>query len=444
MKSASGAYDFRYLIVNYEQSNFSVSQNIWVEDARSQIVAIRSNTTAPPVSQTHKKSSIAIGAIVGIIVAAVVLVLLAALAAFFIISKRRKRRREKENPKKVDDDPFRKAEMDGTGKPPIGELYAEGKVGEVDSTSKVEMQGSQPGLSLNDQKNTAEIEGSTGGAEMEGTKGGVEMEGSTLRAEMAGDHVPPVELYAGPQGLFELPSPNTSDSELASPISSNGQRTSRLSATWKQRQKAMPRLPGAESRNISPDAYFSNQRVGQESRSRGTPQSLTPNDISSPSSENRERRPSGSSSNPISSPSSDHRPRRPSGAFHQPRSGLEAPSRSTTPMEVSSQSSESRERRPGRGNALDRRMESNISNQASPIGVPSPTDGAGRLARADSAEEWNRRLASRERRASPQSPDALSPMSPVERRPSPLGENSRSRTPRSSPLAEKPSQGNFF
>jgi len=332
-----------------------VSQNLWIEDNPEHIVALRSiNSTTTPVAGPSKKSSgISIGAIVGIIVAAVLTLLLAAVATFFILRRRRKRRKEAEK-KDEDEDPFRKPEMDGTGKPPIGELYNEGKLGEVDSSSKVEMQGSQPGISLNDKKNMAEIEGSRGGAEMEGTTGGTEMEGQRLRAEMAGDHLAPVELDAGPQGLTELPSPNTSNSELPSPISSGNERRSGLSATWSRRQKPTPKLPGPESSDISPDAEAPGRRSGAGMWTgrlpRGSPSSLTPNEVSSRSSDSRERRLSQPSPNPIPSPRSDNRHLRPS-----PRNtGLEIPSRSTTPNDVSSQSSGSRERQQTRDNVPDR------------------------------------------------------------------------------------------
>ena len=355
-----------------------------------------------------------------------------------------------------EEEPFRKPEMDGNSKPPIGELYAEGKLGEVDSSSKVEMQGSEPGVSAADKKNLAEFEGSRGGFEMEGTAGGMEMEANRLRAEMAGDHLAPVELDAGSHGLSELPSPNTSNSELPSPLSPSSRRRTALSASWSRRQKPIPRPPDSDTSDISAD-----DRNGPGTRngrmSRGTSRSLTPHGISFPSSEARGRRPSQPTPNSLSSPSIDghhHQSSDPS----QRNLGLEIPSRSTTPMEVSSQSSRSRERERTRGNRTERRVES-ASNRPSPLGLSSPSNHGSR--RADSTEDWNRGQAVGERSSTPRSPEVWSPVSPSDRspaseswemvdrrRPSPLGNTSRSGTPRSDQgmsreRSPKP-PGNFF
>ena len=441
--------------MNYERSNFSVAQNLWVENAPQHILPIASiNSTTPAVTTSQKSSGISIGAIVGIVVGVVVLLLLAAAAAFFVIRGRRKKIKEAGKSEVEEDDPFRKAEMDGNGKPPIGELYAEGKAGEVDSSSKVEMQGSQPGASAVDKKNMAEIEGSRGGVEMEGTVGGMEMEGSRLRAEMAGDHLAPVELDAGSHGLSELPSPNTSNSEFQSPLSSSSNRRTGLSARWSRRQKPIPKQPDSESSDISAD----DRNGARSGRMPGrTPRSLTSNGISSPSPDSRGRQPSlpSPNSNPSFSYDSGHLQ---SSSLSQRNPGLEVPSRSLTPMEVSSQSSGSRERQRTRGHLPERQVES-VSSQPSPVGLSSPSNTTSR--RADSAENWNRGQENRERSSTPRSPEAWSPVSPSDRspaneswemvdrrRPSPLGNASRSGTPRST--QERPREGsplppgNFF
>ena len=434
-------HDSRYLIVDYERSNFSVSQNSWVENAPQHIIPIKSiNSTSPPSPQHPKSSGISIGAIVGIIVAAVVLLIFAAVAAFFIIRRRRKKREAEKKKEEEEDDPYRKPEMDGNGKPPIGELYTEGKLGEVDSTSKVEVQGSQPDIAGQVKANMAEVEGSRGGAEVEGTTGGAEMEGSHLRAEMAGDHYAPVELDAGPQGLYEMPSPGTSNSELPSPLSPSSEGRSGLSPTWSRRQKPTPRLPDTESSDTATDSDPQGRRNGPGFRpsrpARGPQRSRTPNDVSSPSSNSSERRPNLPSPNLRPSQNSDSRGLLPDAASLRD-AARDTPTRTSTPREVSSQSSGSRERQRRPSNGLDRRMG---PNRGPPLGQSSTSDQI--LRRADSGEEGNRRFASRERSLTPRSPDTRSPGSPGgieswERRPSPLGNNvPLSGSPRAGPQAQ--------
>ena len=307
----------------------------------------------------------------------------------------------------MDDDPYRKAEMDGAGKPPIGELYQEGKLGEVDSSSKVEMQGSQPGLAA-EKRHLAEIEGSRGGAEIEGTGGGMEMEAGRLRAEMAGDHLAPVELDAGPQGLHELSTPNTSNSELPPPSKKNNERKSALPSPWNRRRKSTPRYPDSAS---SEDAATPNRRTGAVAWTGRKPRSPTPNDTSL----SQVYQPSGPS------------PR---------NTGLEVPSPSTTPPDVSSQSSSSRERPPNRGFGPSQHL-SRPSNRASPLSSSiHPTQN---LRDTDSSSDWDRREPN-----PPGSPDIWSPVSPSDRSPdndgsgmeerlmlSPVGNEPRRGTPRS-------------
>jgi hypothetical protein len=71
----------RYLIADYERSNFSISQCQWVENAAQNIIAIPSidgtanATTAPP-------SSLGTGAVVGIVVGGILLLVLGGLFAY--------------------------------------------------------------------------------------------------------------------------------------------------------------------------------------------------------------------------------------------------------------------------------------------------------------------------------------------------------------------------
>ena len=360
------AHSSRYLVVNYEQSNFSVSQNIWKENAPTEILAIdAANSTKPPnITKVQTKSNaISTGAIIGIAVAAVVLIILAAVAAFFCIRRRRKRRKEKA---KVDEvELFQKPEMDGTGKGPVGELYAEGKSGEVDSSSKVEMQGSEVKLSAYD-KNRAEMEGTRGGAEMAGTSGGVEMQGSRLNAEMDGTGTAPVEMYAGPHGLYELPSPPAAEAEgsdVPSPL--GGSRRTRRSgvASWSRRQKPTPSLPQSESSGISPDSEDPDRRSGASiwtaRRARDT---ASHQDISSPISESSRNR------------------QRSRGDLLTQR--LESASRSKPPPEISSPRDSSRER-------PRRTREGTYTRNTA---ASSTSDGSNRDRLDRGADAWNQRF----------------------------------------------------
>jgi hypothetical protein len=415
-----------------------------VENAQSNIVAIRAaNSTNPLITKTTQNSGISPGAIVGIIVGVVVGLLLAGAGAAYFIIKKRRRRREESETKKEEEEGFRKAEMDGTSKPPIGELYSGNKLGEADSSSKIEMQGSQPDIAGYD-KNKAEMEGSKGGVEMEGTKSGVEMEGSRLRAEMDGDYLSPVEMYAGPQGLYELPSPATSSSELPSPLNPGNERRSGASR-WSRKSKPVPKLPESASSDVSPDAETPGRGMWG---SRRPPRSLIPDDVSSPSSGSRDRRPSGPSAHSAASPSSASRDSHASDPS-QRGSQLEVPSRTNTPGGGQLPASNRRERQRHAGNALDRRMQNR-----SPLGVSSTSDSND--SRGDNAEQWNRSIGtsgrvapSRSQNTSPFDSPSDESMEMVDRRrPSPLSSGG---TPRTSPPAERTARGgspmppaNFF
>ena len=378
----------RYLIVNYESSNFSVSQNVWAENAPSEILAIRTaNSTAPPAPKSTKKSGISTGGIIGVIAAIAVLAIIAAVTAIFIIRRKRKRRKEEEAKKVDEDDPYRKAEMDGNGKPPVGELYTEGKFGEVDSSSKVEMQGSQPTVP-HDDKNRAEIEGSKGGVEMEGTKGGVEMEGGRLRAEMDGDHLAPVEMYAGPHGLYEMPSPITSNSDLPSPMSSSNERSSRSPVGWSHRNKPVPGLPvSGSSDDIEYGAKGNGSELWNGRRPRGQRQSSRSNEVSSPSTGTGEL------------------------ASYSPRSTrLNVPSRTNSPMHIASQSSPARDQQQQKWRKESTSSRNNLTN----LSTSSDEAGSG----SSNGEQWNRRFDSRDRILPSNTPPDMSPVKSKDRGPS--------------------------
>ncbi|KAL9130634.1 MAG: hypothetical protein Q9217_001248 [Psora testacea] len=286
-----------YLIVDYERSNFSISQSLFESNAPQRIIAIPStNNTAPGVTRIQQSSSFPIGAIIGIVVASVVLAL-AGIAAFLGIRRRRQRKRWEEHEKRKAEefDPMAKPEMDGSGKPTVGELYAEGKLGtEMDSKGMNEMEGSRGGFYNNAKK----------AAEMEGTKGGHEMH--------AGDVTSPVEMWAGPDGLVEMPSPHPGDSGRPSPASripssskserpspasaSDSNRRSTRALSWSRRDRPLPSLPRNQSDISSPTDEPPGERGSDadlwgsrhSSRPTGPPRAITPQDFSSPSSRGRE------------------------------------------------------------------------------------------------------------------------------------------------------------
>ena len=374
----------RYLIVDYERSNFSISQSLFESNAPQQIIAISSaNTTAPGITKTQQSSSFPIGAIIGIVVAIVVLALAGIVAFFFIRRRRRRRRLEEYERKKAEEfDPLAKPEMDGSGKPPIGELSTEDKSGaEMDSKAMTEMEGSNDGF-YNAAKLHAEMEGSRGGAEIEGTKGGHEMH--------AGDVPTPVEMWAGPEGLFELPTPPSQDSRRPSP----GSRTPSSSASGR------PSIASRSDSNRRSSRLLSWGRRNQPNSSLLRNES---SEVSSPASELPSQRESGTDT---WSPRGSSRPT--------------PPLQAATPQDISSPSSRSRERA-RRGDDLTRRLESSSRNHSTThFSVSSPTSES-------SQDRWNTRFGTH-LRESTASGDAMSPSS----------SDSRSRERRLPPIPSEP------
>lgn len=185
--------------MDYERRNFSVSQNVWREKSTPQIVpiaAVDNGTDTAMIPSSGDRRSISAGGIAGVVLGIVVGVVAAALIAFFILRKRRRTRREKEAADILaakateGSSPFQKAEMDGSGKDPSGELDA---TPEAQDCSVLEKDGEAA---------TAEVEGSNGGAEISGdTTWSVEKRGQLPDTE-------PVEMDAGSggsNGLSEAP-----------------------------------------------------------------------------------------------------------------------------------------------------------------------------------------------------------------------------------------------
>ena len=328
----------RYLIVNYEHSNFSVSQNSWAPNAPSQIISLpaNSNATTSKITKTTTPShKISTGAIIGIIVAVAVLIIASAIALFYFFKRRRDRKNTGKDETHGDEmNPLQKPEMDATpaGKGPFDDSPYNPKLGEemegskpdlVDIRKGSEMEGSNPDLAA---KLKSEMEGDAGAmraevpgsggvlraeapgsegtfrAEAEGSRGGWEMDGAqgTLRAEMPVPTFAPVELYAGEHGLYEMPSP-LSGSDRPSPISSPHSPERRPGAkSWNRRQADLPRSPRSGSDISSPDDDVSGRsRVSPQSQSRErhgsaggtagsgasrgtTPTNLSPSDESDP------------------------------------------------------------------------------------------------------------------------------------------------------------------
>lgn len=356
--------------MNYEHSNFSVSQSNFVENSTPQLIALRSaNSTTSPLIKT-KQNKFPVGAIIGIVVA-IVIIAFFSIAAFFLVRRRRRRRRleayeaQKREQEEVYD-PMGKVEMDGSGKPFLGEMYgSEAKFNEIESQDRLEMDGSK-GV---DNKARAEMEGSKGGAEMDGSKEDsrlrAEMAGSETHAEMEGNNAGPIEMWAGDFGMssHELATPDGEESGQPSPIGSTWDRRTRM-ASWGRKHKHN------RSRKDSDTSGISSQNESSSARDSG----------SGPEPWNNRRQ----------------RPRVP---------GLKSPPQAASP---SISQGSSRERRQRGGAALTRRLEGSSKHPPSQdVSLPSDNPISGD---ESEPERWNRGFGS-DARSSPRdlsSPSSLS------------------------------------
>lgn len=341
----------RYLIVDYERSNFSISQSLFEANNPEQLVALPpAGNSTTDVSDTAS-SSLSLGAIIGIVIGAVALLIVAGVAAFFILRRRKRRRQAQEAEVKRAGEPVdpmeAKAEMPDNSSAPLAGLYSPGKQAAfTDPKSTNEMEGTE-GEYFNQAKLHAEMEGSKGGAEMEGANG---FQGPPGLHEMQAAHLaPPIEMWAGSHGLQELPSPIPSDSGRPSPASPGGKRRSgRLS--WRRNGGARSPLAGGESSGVSSPTEQNNS--GRDSEQEG-------------------RRPGGF---PTSASSS-------------------------MPMASHSRGGE----RARRGDELTRRMESGGRSQgSSQVSLASPISGDSEQDRTRGwpnrgADHWNNRFGSRPR-----------------------------------------------
>ncbi len=215
----------RYLIANYEHSNFSISQRIWPEDSASsgttpaQIVAIApvistngeatsanasanrststsasksasaSTSTSTSTTKPHAQTKFPRGTISSVAASAVFFGILVASIYFYVARKRNQRRRRASTKTEADTESYHKAEMDGNGRI-LGELEAlDIGVPEMDcDSSRMEMQGSDASSSAFDRPRT-------------------ELQGSNVSAELEGDILVAVEKCVRPVGMAELAPP---------------------------------------------------------------------------------------------------------------------------------------------------------------------------------------------------------------------------------------------
>ena len=285
-----------YLVVDYERSNFSVSQCLFEGNKPSELIGI-----AP--AHNDSKSPLSTGAIVGIVIALAVVLALSGLGAFFFIRHRKRKRKLEEEKKQIEEeeaiDPrSQKAELAGIPKPQLNELYGEYKPGvEADTRDVNEMEGSH-GVFGNDAKLRAEMEGSRGGAEMDVRKSRMAVRKSTKNA--------PIEMWAGSHGLYDDQlSPHAEESSRPSPPSkmpssgsgrpspsslSSNPRDRRFS--WRRRQLSGHSMTQDGSSGISSptddlpleDEIDRDGDRRQRSRPRYPPKAVTSQDISPQSS----------------------------------------------------------------------------------------------------------------------------------------------------------------
>ena len=208
----------RYLTVDYERGNFTVSQCVFNEGAQEDVVIIHplgyvapNNGTANPdgtsVTSNTKSSSFPIGAIVGVVFAVVILVVLAILL-FFAYRKRKWpfQHRKPAGAAELDSDAVG-YEADGTmipGKYALGDMPHEAVGDNKFNYSNTELDSKQlgpgnelPGVPVP----IKNILGSHG--ELHGSDAALEMEGSGFFQELPGSPVP-VEYYGNSRAMQNL------------------------------------------------------------------------------------------------------------------------------------------------------------------------------------------------------------------------------------------------
>lgn len=251
----------RYLTVNYERSNFSVSQSVFPEAAQQRLTPIlppsgNLTTAAQPQPPAHSKK-LSTGAVAGIVVAVVTLCILAFGTIFFI----RRRRHRSENEPGLSR-PNDQVELDGISKP-----------AEADSAAwkpGVEMEGNNVAIGLDGiPRNVGEFPGSNVEFEVEGSRGGVEMEG--------GGHPAAVELDAGPIPIRGIPSPKSTKRKESIP---SGPGTPLISP-----ESGNSRSPHSTLGNARLQSLGSADVISSLSSSTHPNPALNPRDVSFPTAE---------------------------------------------------------------------------------------------------------------------------------------------------------------
>ena len=331
-----------------------------------EIVAIPSaNLTGPGITKT-KTSTVSVGAIVGIVVAIVVLLAIIGLGVFFFLRRRRREHQEEERKEMEEtEDPMdQKPELGGIPKQQVGELYGSFKPGLEEDPSEMEGSKGYPAEKLR--------------AEMEGSKGAVNDRKSHVSKKGV-----PVEMWAGPHGLYEL----SPDSERPSP------------------QSRVPSSSGEQPSPESPEARKSRRLP----RHRSIQSALYDS--------------SGVSSPTTDDPSTEHE----NSGSELRKSRPRYPPRAITPQDISPQSSRSTRTR--RGDDLTRRLEQ-ARSKGSHLSVSSPTSASGPV--ESKVDRWNARFGSRQRdephsvsSPSSETPDVVTPTSTDEIVSLPSGNTSR-------------------
>lgn len=239
-----------YLVVDFERANFSLSQATFIENAEQKLIPILSKDDASPnITITHdppkSSRSLSGGAVAGIVVGIALILLIG--AAVFIIRRRRAHNGKEtkvEEPERLSDKP----ELDGQGKPFIGELY--NPHGEADSREvfKTNLE-----LDATTQPQRAEMQGSHGGIEMVGSRGGAELEGGNAAVELEAISLP-----------VELPSPYPRGSAIPSPRTRSHKHSSTPAA-----EEGTLQLSGLE--NPEPPLPRSSTSLSPSSRLRANP-----------------------------------------------------------------------------------------------------------------------------------------------------------------------------
>ena len=165
----------RYLITDFERSNFSIFPNSWTPNAEPQLISITAVSPPPPPPTTTPTSS----KLAGITVGAISFFLLGiGLALDFLRRKRalKTSTKKKSNDTVEDMHPVHaKPEMDGSGNEYREVDGSSLPPAEVDSIIPIEMQGDVDSGPISSARYPSELEGNKRVAELEGTLGSLQV-----------------------------------------------------------------------------------------------------------------------------------------------------------------------------------------------------------------------------------------------------------------------------